>query len=118
MKILAHQLSSGKEDHPAIVHIETARKFPHLFGFILRNSHLLGSSSSAANRCSKLWTSIMFCANCLKFECELKICKFCKGDHQGSVPMCWFCSEECENKFLELGHALAHDEDVMQKLGL
>jgi hypothetical protein len=119
MMIRAKKLHRGEKEHPAIVHVETARKFPRVYKFVLSFLQEVGfgKTEDFVAIFTKYWTPIMFCANCFKFDCDLKICKFCEGDFSSSTPTCWFCSEECENEFMDSGHSAAHEEDVIQKLG-
>jgi hypothetical protein len=121
MRLFAQKLNKGEQEHPGIVHIRTARKFPLSYKVILelkvkgeKTAELPSLTCAGEN----IWTPIMFCANCSKLECDLKMCKFCKGENSKRTPVCWFCSEECENKYLEAGHSKKHEEDVLEKLGL
>jgi hypothetical protein len=114
MMTRAKKLHRGEKEHPAIVHVDTARKFPRVYKFVLS---FVARLRILPLFLKKYWTPIMFCANCFIFDCDLKICKFCKGDFSSSTPTFWFCSEERENEFMDSGHSAAHEEDVIKKLG-
>jgi hypothetical protein len=121
MSMLAVKLYKGEDredNHPAIVHIKTARKSPQIYKNVLKKFRQWhGMKKADLNHiCKLLWMPIQYCANCFKFECTLKICKFCAGDFSLRTLPCWFCSEECENKHLEAKHSEEHEEDVVQRL--
>jgi hypothetical protein len=118
MSTVARHVDAGQQNHPAVVHISTARKFPRVFKAILKQVKNLSTVKmfNLAQVSRLVWTPIMYCANCSKYECDLKICKHCKGDFKGFVLTCWFCSKKCENAYLEAGHAEEHEDELVGRI--
>jgi hypothetical protein len=118
MWFLVIDLHFGADDHPA-AHIKTARKSPRLYKGILKYAQEYIVSKKISDlpyfRANML-SPIRFCANCYKVECDLNICKFCKDDITFFAATCWFCSEDCENAFLDSGHATEHEDAVISRL--
>jgi hypothetical protein len=118
--IMLHMYTKRKEAQLGVIHFGLAKKLPRVYrkilGSVLSNDYgkIENLSPSTIN---SIWNPILVCSNCSKFECDLKICYFCKGE-MCFLPPFWFCSEECEEKSLDSEHGLAHEEHLEKLLGM